>query len=122
MFVTLLQCLAYAAVALTILGAWVSGALDPYQKRLQEIALHAMGESKVSYGLKSILSSGTIVSRSAFQLLISASATVESLTGKKLVEEENLSKIQTQFGQNLGGLFAKGGPGWGIGNAIGKGL
>ncbi|PGH17902.1 hypothetical protein AJ79_00801 [Helicocarpus griseus UAMH5409] len=97
-FLTTLKLLAYAAVVLFVLGAWVSGKLDAYQKRLQEIALDMMGETKVSYGLK------------------------RSLTGKKLTEEENLSKIQDRFGNNLGGVFAKGGPGWGIGNAVGKAL
>lgn len=42
-------------VVLVTLAAWVSGSLDPYQKRLQEIALDTMGETKVSYGLKSAL-------------------------------------------------------------------
>jgi hypothetical protein len=36
-----------------LLAAWVSGTLDPYQKKLQEKLLEAMGETKVSYGLKS---------------------------------------------------------------------
>lgn len=40
-------------VVLVTLAAWVSGSLDPLQKRLQEIALDTMGETKVSYGLKS---------------------------------------------------------------------
>jgi hypothetical protein len=36
--------------------AWVSGQLDPLQKKLQEILLDTMGETKVSYGLKSDVS------------------------------------------------------------------
>lgn len=46
----------------------------------------------------------------------------ESLTGKKLVEEENLSKIQNRLGKDLGGLFAAGGPGSGLGTSVGKSL
>lgn len=38
-----------------LLGAWVAGYLDPYQKQLQELLLDYMGETKVSYGLKSML-------------------------------------------------------------------
>jgi hypothetical protein len=38
---------------LAITFAWVSGQLDPLQKRLQEILLDTMGETKISYGLKS---------------------------------------------------------------------
>lgn len=37
-----------------LLGAWVAGYLDPYQKQLQELLLDYMGETKVSYGLKSM--------------------------------------------------------------------
>jgi hypothetical protein len=43
----------YILTFLGVLGAWISGALDPYQKRMQEIVLDRMGETKVSYGLKS---------------------------------------------------------------------
>lgn len=39
-----------------LLAAWVAGYLDPYQKQLQELLLDYMGETKVSYGLKSMLS------------------------------------------------------------------
>ena len=38
---------------LVITFAWVIGQLDPLQKRLQEMLLDTMGETKVSYGLKS---------------------------------------------------------------------
>ncbi|KAJ5093579.1 hypothetical protein N7456_009440 [Penicillium angulare] len=81
-----------------LFGAWVSGTLDPYQKKLQEVILDAMGETKVSYGLK------------------------QSLTAKKLVEDENLSKIQDQMGGQLGGVFGKGGAGQGLGSVLSKGL
>jgi len=44
----------YLLSQLVLIAAWVSGTLDPYQKRLQEILLDQMGETKVSYGLKSM--------------------------------------------------------------------
>ncbi|OQE46039.1 hypothetical protein PENCOP_c001G00417 [Penicillium coprophilum] len=81
-----------------LLGAWVAGYLDPYQKQLQELLLDYMGETKVSYGLK------------------------KSLTGKKLTEDQNLSKIQDQLGNQLGGVFGKGGLGEGFGSVLSKGL
>ena len=40
-------------VGLLILFAWVTGQLDPLQKKLQEVLLDVMGETKISYGLKS---------------------------------------------------------------------
>lgn len=45
-----------------------------------------------------------------------------SLTGKKLIEDENLSKIQDQLGNQLGGVFGKGGSGDGLGTILSKGL
>lgn len=38
-------------LALTFL--WVTGQLDPLQGRLQELLLDTMGETKLSYGVKS---------------------------------------------------------------------
>jgi hypothetical protein len=40
-------------VSLVLLFAWVTGQLDPLQKKLQEILLDVIGETKASYGLKS---------------------------------------------------------------------
>ena len=40
-------------VSLLVLFAWVTGQLDPLQKKLQEILLDILGETKISYGLKS---------------------------------------------------------------------
>ena len=48
--------LLYLSLQIVLFGAWVSGTLDPYQKKFQEMILDAMGETKVSYGLKSKLS------------------------------------------------------------------
>jgi hypothetical protein len=45
-----------------------------------------------------------------------------SLTGKKLTEDQNLSKIQDQLGSQLGGVFGKGGLGEGLGSVLSKGL
>jgi len=85
-------------VSLLVLFAWVTGQLDPLQKKLQEVLLDLMGETKISYGLK------------------------KSLTGKKLVEDQNLSKIQDQLGGDLGGVFGKGGLGHGLGAGLSKNL
>lgn len=43
----------FLVLQVVLFGAWVLGALDPYQKKLQEFLLEVMGETKVSYGLKS---------------------------------------------------------------------
>jgi len=85
-------------VSLVLLFAWVTGQLDPLQKKLQEILLDVIGETKVSYGIK------------------------KSLTGKKLVEDENLRKLQDQLGSNIGGIFGKGGVGHGLGASLSKNL
>lgn len=50
---TMLHFLLYLALQIVLFGAWVSGSLDAHQKKLQEIILDWMGETKVSYGLKS---------------------------------------------------------------------
>ncbi|KAJ5991463.1 hypothetical protein N7499_003880 [Penicillium canescens] len=94
----MLSFLCFFAFQVVLLAAWVSGTLDPYQKKLQEFLLDCMGENKVSYGLKM------------------------SLTGKKLIEHENFSKIQDQLGNQLGGVFGKGGVGEGIGSVMSKSL
>ncbi|KAJ5550465.1 hypothetical protein N7535_001594 [Penicillium sp. DV-2018c] len=88
----------FLTLQVILFAAWVTGYLDPYQKQLQELLLDYMGETKVSYGLK------------------------KSLTGKKLTEDQNLSKIQDQLGNDLGGIFGKGGLGEGLGSVLSKGL
>ena len=50
----MLRSLLEILVALVVAFFWVTGQLDPLQKRLQEILLDAMGETKLSYGLKSM--------------------------------------------------------------------
>lgn len=40
-------------VLLLITLAWVTGQLDPLQKKLQEILLDTIGETKIPHGLKS---------------------------------------------------------------------
>lgn len=42
----------FLTLQVVLFAAWVSGTLDPYQKKIQELILDAMGETKVSYGLK----------------------------------------------------------------------
>lgn len=51
----MLSFLFFLTLQVVLLAAWVSGYLDPYQKQLQELLLDYMGETKVSYGLKSML-------------------------------------------------------------------
>jgi len=94
----ILNFLFWTAFVLVVLGAWVSGTLDPYQKKAQEIVLGMMGETKVSYGLK------------------------KSLAGKKLIEDKNLSNIQDQIGGGVGGLFGKGGAAESVGAGLSKRL
>jgi len=85
-------------ISLLVLFAWVTGQLDPLQSKLQELLLDVMGETKISYGLK------------------------KSLTGKKLAQDENLSKIQDQMGDSVSGVFGKGGIGHGLGAGLSKNL
>lgn len=49
------QLVLYLLLQVILFLAWVSGYLDPYQKKMQEIILDAMGDNRVSYGLKSEL-------------------------------------------------------------------
>lgn len=51
----MIQFALFLTLQVVLFLAWVSGYLDPYQKKMQEIILDAMGETKVSYGLKSRL-------------------------------------------------------------------
>ncbi|KAL9107672.1 MAG: hypothetical protein Q9227_007479 [Pyrenula ochraceoflavens] len=90
MFRFLLELLALLGLAFF----WVTGQLDPLQKRLQEILLDVMGETKLSYGVKS----------------------------KTLIEDENFAKIQDQLGGQVAGVFGKGGVGHGLGAGISKQL
>jgi len=98
MFCETIHFVGHALLWLVIVAAWVSGTLDPVQKRLQEIVLHLMGETKVSYRLKM------------------------SLAGKKIAEEKNFRKIQEQLGDNLGGLFGRDGAAGPVGATLGKNL
>lgn len=86
-----------------------------------------MGETKVSYGLRSMY----ISSKEIYSLwdnyrkvnrLADVDVYLESLTGKKLIEDENFSKIQDALGNQIGGVFRKGGLGDGLGTMLSKGL
>ncbi|KAL9618815.1 MAG: hypothetical protein Q9160_006538 [Pyrenula sp. 1 TL-2023] len=94
----MLRFLLELTLLLGTLFLWVTGQLDPVQKRLQEILLDVMGETKLSYGVK------------------------KSLTGKKLIEDENLSMIQNTLGGQVSGVFGKGGAGHGLGVGLSKKL
>ncbi|MCJ1332107.1 hypothetical protein MMC10_008799 [Thelotrema lepadinum] len=50
----------YSILTVVIAGAWVAGYLDKYQKMAQNVLLGAMGENRMSYGLKSEHSSEMI--------------------------------------------------------------
>ena len=43
-----------AIITIALVGAWVGGYLDRYQRIAQDSALNAMGENRASYGLKSM--------------------------------------------------------------------
>ena len=45
----------YALISIVVIGAWVAGYLDKYQKVAQDATLGAMGDNRMSYGLKSTL-------------------------------------------------------------------
>jgi hypothetical protein len=103
-------------ISLLVLFAWVTGQLDPLQKKLQEILLDLMGETKLSYGLKSAAHWHAL-----FSTWVADNFT-ESLTGKKLVEDQNLSKLQDKLGSDVGGIIGKGGLGHGLGTGLSKNL
>ncbi|GAD96137.1 predicted protein [Paecilomyces variotii No. 5] len=88
----------YTLAFLAVLGAWISGALDPYQKRMQEIVLDRMGEKKVPDPLK------------------------KSLVAKRLIEDENLNKIQDRLGEEINDVFGKGGAGISLSIGVSKNL
>ena len=49
----MLRGLLEVVVVVAVAFAWVTGQLDPLQKKLQEVLLDLMGETKISYGIKS---------------------------------------------------------------------
>ncbi|KAJ6171310.1 hypothetical protein N7470_000377 [Penicillium chermesinum] len=73
-------------------------------------------ENKISYGMKRMSLAHQL---ELYKVLMFQKG---SLTGKKLSEDENLSKIQDQLGSQLGGVFGKGGPAGGIGSVLSKSL
>ena len=44
----------YTIFSLLVTAAWVGGYLDPYQRKLQDLALNKMGDNRASYGVKSM--------------------------------------------------------------------
>jgi len=44
----------FAVLTIFLVGAWIGGYLDKYQKIAQDKALDAMGENRASYGVKGI--------------------------------------------------------------------
>ena len=45
----------FTLFSLFVTAAWVSGYLDPYQRKLQDLALNKMGDNRASYGVKSTI-------------------------------------------------------------------
>lgn len=50
----LLLIVGYTIFSLLVTAAWVGGYLDPYQRKLQDLALNKMGDNRASYGIKSM--------------------------------------------------------------------
>jgi len=88
----------FAVLTIALVGAWVGGYLDRYQKIAQDHALDAMGENRASYGLKS------------------------ALKGQQLSEDKDLSNLQNDTADTVGGLVGKGGLGESVGSALSEGL
>ncbi len=49
----LLLIIGFTLFSLFVTAAWIGGYLDPYQKKLQDLALDKMGDNRASYGIKS---------------------------------------------------------------------
>ncbi|MCJ1409185.1 hypothetical protein MMC19_003263 [Ptychographa xylographoides] len=87
-----------AFVTIAVVGAWVGGYLDRYQKIAQDHALDAMGENRASYGLKS------------------------TLKGQQLSDDKDLNDLQSDTADTVGGLVGKGGIGESVGSTLSEGL
>ncbi|MCJ1243066.1 hypothetical protein MMC30_000262 [Trapelia coarctata] len=87
-----------AIITIVLVGAWVGGYLDRYQKLAQDTALDAMGENRASYGLKS------------------------TLKGQKLSDDKDLNNLQEDTANTIGGLVGKGGIGESVGSGLSQGL
>ena len=104
----------FALITIALVSAWVGGYLDRYQKIAQDHALDAMGENRASYGLKSMTS--------GFSALYVADFAAGALKGQQLSEDEDLSSLQNDTADTVGGLVGKGGLGEGVGSALSEGL
>ncbi|MDI1488267.1 MAG: hypothetical protein OHK93_007541 [Ramalina farinacea] len=87
----------YTTFLLVVFTAWVGGYLDPLQHSLQDIILGKMGDNRVSYGAKSLMS-------------------------QRVVEDKNVTAVQDGVSQGVGGVVGKGGIAEDIGNTLSKGL
>ncbi|MCJ1292359.1 hypothetical protein MMC34_003909 [Xylographa carneopallida] len=88
----------FAIITIALVGAWVGGYLDRYQKIAQDHALDAMGENRASYGVKSVLK------------------------GQQLSDDKDLNDLQNDTADTVGGLVGKGGLGESVGSALSEGL
>ncbi|MCJ1446945.1 MAG: hypothetical protein MMC23_007453 [Stictis urceolatum] len=88
----------YAVISVVVAGAWILGYLDRYQKKAQNAALGAMGDTRLSYGLKSTIKS------------------------QEVTDDKDLNYLQGEVADNAGGIVGKGGVGEDIGETVSKSL
>jgi len=88
----------FAILTILVVGAWIGGYLDRYQKIAQDKALDAMGENRASYGVKQVL------------------------TSENVSDDKDLTNLQEDVANTAGGLVGKGGIGESIGAGLSKGL
>jgi hypothetical protein len=93
----------FLAFQVILLAAWVSGYLDPYQKHLHWV---------------SILAYHSLFDINTFQSVRHRRLTHIVEQELLLTEDQNLSKIQDQLGNQLGDMFGKRGLGEGIGSVL----
>jgi len=104
-----------AIITVVLVGAWVGGYLDRYQKIAQDSALDAMGENRASYGLKSM-------SAAQDEPMCTANSVPGTLKGQKLSDDKDLNNLQEDTANTVGGLVGKGGVGESVGTGLSQGL
>ncbi len=107
---------AFTTISLFVTAAWVGGYLDPYQKKLQDLALNKMGDNRASYGVKS-----KSTHQQNGQSDREANDVVGAISAPK-TGDKNVDKMQGDLGKDVGGQVGKGGIGEGVGDTLSKGL
>jgi hypothetical protein len=105
---------AYAVLTILVVGAWIAGYLDRYQKMAQNVLLGAMGDNRMSYGLKSKLQTIT--------LDFSTETTAGTIKQQEISNDEDFKDLQNTVADTAGGIVGTGGIGESIGNTVSKGL